>query len=70
MAPARQSRRHDRRNAGRRGVRRGLFAGSIVNLVIITGVGVLAVLGWEQFFTEFHRVFFANGTWTFSLQDT
>jgi integral membrane protein (TIGR01906 family) len=57
-----------RRSTG--GVRRGLFAGSIVTLVIIVGLGVLAVLGWEQFFTEFHRVFFANGTWTFSLQDT
>ncbi|MET3921280.1 TIGR01906 family membrane protein [Arthrobacter sp. UYEF20] len=57
-----------RRSSG--GVRRGLFAGSIITLVIITGLGVLAVLGWEQFFTEFHRVFFANGTWTFSLQDT
>ncbi|MGO4227812.1 TIGR01906 family membrane protein [Arthrobacter sp. YAF34] len=52
------------------GVRRGLFAGSIVTLVIIIGLGTLAVLGWEQFFTDFHRIFFANGTWTFSLQDT
>jgi integral membrane protein (TIGR01906 family) len=57
-----------RRSSG--GVRRGLFAGSIVTLVIIIGLGVLATLGWEQFFTEFHRIFFANGTWTFSLQDT
>lgn len=57
-----------RRSPG--GVRRGLFAGSIATLVIIIGLGVLAVLGWEQFFTDFHRVFFANGTWTFSLQDT
>jgi integral membrane protein (TIGR01906 family) len=57
-----------RRSAG--GVRRGLFAGSIVSLALIVGLGVLAVLGWEQFFTEFHRLFFANGTWTFSLQDT
>ena len=57
-----------RRSAG--GIRRGLFAGSIVTLVLIIGLGVLAVLGWEQFFTEFHRLFFANGTWTFSLQDT
>jgi integral membrane protein (TIGR01906 family) len=52
------------------GVRRGLFAGSIITLAIIIGLGTLAVLGWEQFFTEFHRIFFANGTWTFSLQDT
>jgi integral membrane protein (TIGR01906 family) len=57
-----------RRSPG--GVRRGLFAGSIATLVIIIGLGVLAALGWEQFFTDFHRVFFANGTWTFSLQDT
>lgn len=57
-----------RRGAG--GVRRGLFAGSVITLVIIIGLGALAALGWEQFFTEFHRVFFANGTWTFSLQDT
>lgn len=52
------------------GVRRGLFAGSIVTLAIIIGLGTLAFLGWEQFFTDFHRIFFANGTWTFSLQDT
>jgi integral membrane protein (TIGR01906 family) len=57
-----------RRSTG--GVRRGLFAGSVITLVIIIGLGALAALGWEQFFTEFHRVFFANGTWTFSLQDT
>ena len=57
-----------RRHKG--GVRRGLFAGSIVTLAIIIGLGTLAFLGWEQFFTDFHRIFFANGTWTFSLQDT
>jgi integral membrane protein (TIGR01906 family) len=57
-----------RRSAG--GVRRGLFAGSIVTLAIIIGLGALATLGWQQFFTEFHRIFFADGTWTFSLQDT
>ncbi|MFJ4027037.1 TIGR01906 family membrane protein [Paenarthrobacter sp. NPDC089989] len=57
-----------KRSAG--GVRRGLFAGSIVTLVIIIGLAVLAVLSWQQFFTEFHRIFFANGTWTFSLEDT
>ena len=57
-----------RRSTG--GVRRGLFAGSIVTLVIILGLGTLAALGWQQFFTEFHRIFFANGTWTFALDDT
>jgi integral membrane protein (TIGR01906 family) len=57
-----------RRSTG--GVRRGLFAGSVATLVIILGLGTLAALGWQQFFTEFHRIFFANGTWTFTLQDT
>ncbi|MGO4188074.1 TIGR01906 family membrane protein [Pseudarthrobacter sp. TAF60_1] len=57
-----------RRSTG--GVRRGLFAGSIVSLAIILGLGALAVLGWQQFFTEFHRLFFASGTWTFALEDT
>ncbi len=52
------------------GVRRGFFAGSIITLVLILGLGSLAVLGWQQFFTEFHRIFFADGTWTFSLDDT
>ncbi|TAP44653.1 TIGR01906 family membrane protein [Arthrobacter sp. S39] len=57
-----------RRSTG--GVRRGLFAGSILTLVIILGLGALAVLGWQQFFTEFHRIFFASGSWTFALEDT
>ena len=57
-----------RRSTG--GVRRGLFAGSIVTLVIILGLGTLAALGWQQFFTELHRIFFASGTWTFALDDT
>jgi integral membrane protein (TIGR01906 family) len=57
-----------RRSTG--GVRRGLFAGSIVALVLILGLGALAMLGWQQFFTEFHRIFFASGSWTFALEDT
>jgi len=57
-----------RRSTG--GVRRGLFAGSIITLVLILGLGTLAALGWQQFFTDFHRIFFADGSWTFSLDDT
>ncbi|UVJ40710.1 TIGR01906 family membrane protein [Arthrobacter sp. CJ23] len=58
------------RKRSKGGIRRGLFAGSIVTLVVIIGLGVLGVMGWQQFFTEFHRIFFANGTWTFALDDT
>ncbi|MGX5714545.1 TIGR01906 family membrane protein [Arthrobacter sp. MAHUQ-56] len=57
-----------RRSTG--GIRRGLFAGSVITLVLILGLGTLAALGWQQFFTEFHRIFFADGSWTFSLDDT
>ncbi|GGH89937.1 TIGR01906 family membrane protein [Arthrobacter liuii] len=57
-----------RRSTG--GIRRGLFAGSIITLVLILGLGTLAALGWQRFFTEFHRIFFADGSWTFSLDDT
>lgn len=52
------------------GIRRALFAGSIATLALILALGVLAVTGWEQFFTEFHRIFFADGTWTFYTDDT
>lgn len=52
------------------GVRRALFAGSIVTLVMIAALTVLAMLGWETFFTDFHELFFSQGNWTFSLSDT
>ncbi|MBG0738300.1 TIGR01906 family membrane protein [Paeniglutamicibacter antarcticus] len=57
-----------RRSTG--GVRRGLFAGSIATLVLVIGLAVLAFMGWETFFTDFHRIFFKNGTWTFYLDDS
>jgi integral membrane protein (TIGR01906 family) len=52
------------------GVRRGLFAGSAATLVLVLVLGVLGSLNWEGFFTEFHRIFFAAGTWTFYTDDT
>lgn len=57
-----------RRSVG--GVRRGLFAGSVATLVLIIGLGVLAFMGWETFFTDFHKIFFAEGSWTFYTDDT
>ncbi|MCW4465106.1 TIGR01906 family membrane protein [Glutamicibacter sp. MNS18] len=57
-----------RRYAG--GVRRGLFAGAIVTLGLIAALAVSAILGWQNFFTAFHRLFFSDGTWTFAVSDT
>lgn len=52
------------------GIRRALFAGSLWMLLVLIALGVLAVLGWEQFFAAFHGLFFADGTWTFQASDT
>ncbi|WP_285726694.1 TIGR01906 family membrane protein [Psychromicrobium xiongbiense] len=52
------------------GIRRAVFAGSLATLVIIIGLGVFAVIGWDTFFVDLHKVFFANGTWTFLESDT
>ncbi|KAD3515505.1 TIGR01906 family membrane protein [Arthrobacter yangruifuii] len=57
-----------RRSPG--GIRRSLFSGAVVTLVLMAVLVVLAVLGWEQFFTQVHTIFFANGNWTFRLDDT
>ncbi|MEH0110307.1 TIGR01906 family membrane protein [Tersicoccus sp. MR15.9] len=51
------------------GVRRGLFAGSVITLVVIIVLGVLAVIDWSMFFTTFHRVLFSQGNWTFYEND-
>ncbi len=52
------------------GIRRGLFAGAVSTLVLMTALAVAAVLGWERFFTLVHQVFFSEGTWTFRVDDT
>lgn len=57
-----------RRYAG--GIRRGLFAGSVATIVIMAVVAVLGMLNWESFFTDFHRIFFSQGNWTFRMDDT
>lgn len=52
------------------GMARGLFAGAWVTLGIIIAVAVLAIIDWQLFFAEFHRIFFADGTWTFPTDST
>lgn len=55
---------------GGSGIRGSLRAGPIVTLVLFAALTVLAVIGWDQFFTGFHNVFFADGTWTFYMDDS
>ncbi|MFJ6003459.1 DUF1461 domain-containing protein [Arthrobacter sp. NPDC092385] len=52
------------------GVRRALFSGAVLTLVGIIVLAVLAILAWQTFFTQVHALFFAEGTWTFRVDDT
>lgn len=52
------------------GVARGFFAGAWATLGLIAAAAVVAILSWQQFFDTFHRIFFADGTWTFSPDST
>ena len=52
------------------GIRRGLFAGSIVTFVLLIAVAVLALLGWDEFFVGFHQFFFSHGNWQFAWDDS
>lgn len=56
--------------AGGSGMRGSLRAGPILTLVLFGALAVLAIVGWDRFFTGFHDVFFAEGTWTFYMDDS
>jgi integral membrane protein (TIGR01906 family) len=49
---------------------RALFDGAALTIGLIVGIIALAVLSWDFFFTQFHNLFFADGTWIFLYSDT
>jgi integral membrane protein (TIGR01906 family) len=49
---------------------RGLIGGSLLTLLILVAAVVAVVVAWDTFFTGFHEVFFANGTWVFEYTDS
>lgn len=51
-------------------VRAALRDGAAFTLLLIGGIVLLAVLSWDMFFTAFHELFFADGTWIFLYSDT
>lgn len=55
---------------GRRILRQGLSGGSLLTLVLLAGLVMLVVLNWDSFFTQFHELFFSNGTWLFDYSDS
>ncbi|MCG7425825.1 TIGR01906 family membrane protein [Kocuria rhizophila] len=46
------------------------FWGGWLTVALLVVAAATALLGWEQFFTAFHSLFFSSGTWTFSVTDT
>lgn len=51
-------------------LRNAIFQGSIFTLGIIAAIVLIAILNWDTFFTGFHQLFFASGTWRFEYSDT
>jgi len=47
-----------------------LADGSLFTLCALVALGVWMMVGFDAFFTAFHDVFFAPGTWTFDYSDT
>lgn len=47
-----------------------LRMGALLTLSGIAAVVISAVIAWDMFFSLFHRLFFADGTWIFYTSDT
>lgn len=59
-----------RRHETRADLWKGLLSGSLITLGLIASIVILSILAWDVFFTGFHRMFFADGTWQFLYSDT
>jgi integral membrane protein (TIGR01906 family) len=47
-----------------------LRTGGLFTLGLLLVIGVVMAVSWWEFFTAFHRIFFAEGTWVFLRSDT
>ncbi len=55
----------------RKGVLRlALQRAARLTLALLLAILVFSLASWDQAFTEFHRLFFASGTWYFAYSDT
>ncbi len=55
---------------GRQALRNGVMTGGALMLVILVALVALLLVNWDAFFTGFHDLFFASGTWVFEFSDT
>lgn len=56
--------------SNRSGLRTALLNGSRFTIGLILAIVIIAVTSWDTFFTAFHGLFFAGGTWQFEYSDT
>ncbi len=47
-----------------------VFHGGVLTVSIVLVIGILLVAAWSFLFNQFHEIFFASGTWTFSYTDS
>jgi integral membrane protein (TIGR01906 family) len=52
------------------GMARSLQYGAVLTIVLLAGILSLVTLAWDQFFVDFHRVFFQGNSWLFSYTDS
>lgn len=49
---------------------RGLANGAILTLALFVALGVFALIGFQTFFTLFHKIFFEGDSWLFNYTDS
>ena len=54
----------------RRALLRSLWVSSVASLIAFVALGTFMAVGFNVFFTAFHRVFFQGDTWLFLYSDT
>ncbi len=59
-----------RKPSTRDDLRGALVAGSLLTYGLILSIVILSVVQWDVFFTGFHNLFFAEGSWMFLYSDT
>jgi integral membrane protein (TIGR01906 family) len=51
-------------------IKQAIRYGSYATIGVVVAIVINAVVNWDSFFTTFHRLFFADGTWVFEYSDT
>ncbi|MGA2111708.1 MAG: TIGR01906 family membrane protein [Anaerolineales bacterium] len=49
---------------------RSVQYGAVLTIVLLAGILALVTLAWDQFFVDFHHLFFQGNSWLFSYSDS